>query len=89
MSRDIVPEMVLDEIGESVAPAPKQHSPFVGFAAGILSGWTKLIVGHPFDTIKVSPTSLLRCPLSSSHLFPLFLLPLSPHVLRLGASSSR
>ncbi|CAK9787390.1 mitochondrial carrier protein [Cutaneotrichosporon oleaginosum] len=52
MSRDVVPEAVLDDMGESVAPAPKQHSPFVGFAAGILSGWTKLIVGHPFDTIK-------------------------------------
>nr|XP_018266621.1 solute carrier family 25 (mitochondrial carnitine/acylcarnitine transporter), member 20/29 [Kwoniella dejecticola CBS 10117]OBR88779.1 solute carrier family 25 (mitochondrial carnitine/acylcarnitine transporter), member 20/29 [Kwoniella dejecticola CBS 10117] len=28
------------------------HSPFIGFAAGICSGWTKLVVGHPFDTIK-------------------------------------
>ncbi len=57
MSRDIVPEAVLDDMGESVAPAPKQHAPFVGFAAGILSGWTKLIVGHPFDTIKASLSS--------------------------------
>ncbi|WWD22385.1 hypothetical protein CI109_106876 [Kwoniella shandongensis] len=30
----------------------KKHSPFIGFAAGICSGWTKLVVGHPFDTIK-------------------------------------
>ncbi|KAL7418878.1 hypothetical protein Q5752_006562 [Cryptotrichosporon argae] len=37
------------------APSPaieKRHSPFIGFAAGICSGWTKLVVGHPFDTIK-------------------------------------
>ncbi len=33
------------------SPRPKgfQYAPF---AAGILSGWTKLIIGHPFDTIK-------------------------------------
>lgn len=28
-------------------------SGYVGFAAGMLSGATKLVVGHPFDTIKV------------------------------------
>ncbi|KAL1411994.1 hypothetical protein Q8F55_002989 [Vanrija albida] len=50
----IVPEAVLDPEGESVFPEKpeKGHSPFIGFAAGILSGWTKLVVGHPFDTIK-------------------------------------
>ncbi|KGB77259.2 solute carrier family 25 (mitochondrial carnitine/acylcarnitine transporter) member 20/29 [Cryptococcus deuterogattii R265] len=37
--------------GRSGSP-PKEHSPFIGFAAGICSGWTKLIVGHPFDTLK-------------------------------------
>ncbi|CAD6571978.1 MAG: hypothetical protein TREMPRED_000428 [Tremellales sp. Tagirdzhanova-0007] len=34
---------------EGVSPA---HNPFIGFAAGLFSGWTKLVVGHPFDTIK-------------------------------------
>ena len=28
-------------------------SHFTSFAAGIFSGSTKLVVGHPFDTIKV------------------------------------
>lgn len=28
------------------------HNAYIGFAAGICSGWTKLVVGHPFDTIK-------------------------------------
>lgn len=37
-ARLIVPEPVLDPEGESVTPAPSSHSPFVGFAAGILSG---------------------------------------------------
>ncbi|WVQ80377.1 hypothetical protein IAT38_002482 [Cryptococcus sp. DSM 104549] len=39
------------QAGEEV-PGEKPHSPFFGFAAGICSGWTKLVVGHPFDTIK-------------------------------------
>lgn len=46
------PEAVLDAMGESIAPEKPAHAPFVGFAAGLLSGWTKLVVGHPFDTIK-------------------------------------
>ncbi|RSH90686.1 hypothetical protein EHS25_001291 [Saitozyma podzolica] len=33
-------------------PEGNQHHPYAGFAAGICSGWTKLVVGHPFDTIK-------------------------------------
>jgi hypothetical protein len=33
---DITPEAVLDPEGKSIAPAG--HAPFVGFAAGILSG---------------------------------------------------
>lgn len=56
------------ERAEPEPPKPVHH-PFAGFAAGICSGcvlcsrmlpsslrphrWTKLIVGHPFDTIKV------------------------------------
>ncbi|WVR03445.1 hypothetical protein IAU60_000436 [Kwoniella sp. DSM 27419] len=43
---------VVDDMEETARAGPKQHSPFIGFAAGICSGWTKLIVGHPFDTIK-------------------------------------
>ena len=27
--------------------------PFQGFAAGTVSGLTKLAVGHPFDTVKI------------------------------------
>ncbi|WVO15542.1 hypothetical protein L204_103202 [Cryptococcus depauperatus] len=38
------------------------HSPYAGFAAGILSGWTKLVVGHPFDTLKTR----LQCSLSGT-----------------------
>lgn len=39
-ARRIVPEAVLDPEGESIAATPpaKGHSPFVGFAAGLLSG---------------------------------------------------
>lgn len=32
---------------------PVGTSPVTGFIAGILSGVTKLLIGHPFDTIKV------------------------------------
>lgn len=32
----------------------KAHSPLAGFVAGVASGWTKLCVGYPFDTLKVS-----------------------------------
>jgi len=35
---EIESEVVLDPEGESIAAVPKQHSPFVGFAAGLLSG---------------------------------------------------
>lgn len=52
LDAEVHPEAVLDSMGESIAPEKPTHSPFVGFAAGLLSGWTKLIVGHPFDTIK-------------------------------------
>ena len=31
----------------------EENSEFKGFLAGIVSGITKLLVGHPFDTIKV------------------------------------
>lgn len=37
----------VDQVAESSAGVQ-----YAGFAAGIASGWTKLIVGHPFDTIK-------------------------------------
>ncbi|KAI9635923.1 mitochondrial carrier protein [Dioszegia hungarica] len=37
-------------IVEAKAPV---HHPYIGFAAGLCSGWTKLVVGHPFDTVKV------------------------------------
>ncbi|OCF36090.1 solute carrier family 25 (mitochondrial carnitine/acylcarnitine transporter), member 20/29 [Kwoniella heveanensis BCC8398] len=46
---------IIDDIEDSSKigqQASKGHSPFIGFAAGICSGWTKLVVGHPFDTIK-------------------------------------
>lgn len=43
----------IPEIERTQSPAPASgHNAFIGFAAGICSGWTKLIVGHPFDTIK-------------------------------------
>ncbi|WWC66895.1 uncharacterized protein I206_100802 [Kwoniella pini CBS 10737] len=46
------PDLV-DDIQETQrAGTVNGHSPFIGFAAGICSGWTKLVVGHPFDTIK-------------------------------------
>lgn len=32
---------------------PVGTSPVTGFVAGILSGVTKLVIGHPFDTLKV------------------------------------
>lgn len=32
---------------------PVGTSPVTGFVAGILSGATKLVIGHPFDTLKV------------------------------------
>ncbi|KAK4688027.1 hypothetical protein P7C73_g2087, partial [Tremellales sp. Uapishka_1] len=45
--------VVASELEEvPVPPVPATHAPFVGFAAGLASGWTKLVVGHPFDTIK-------------------------------------
>lgn len=39
-AKEVVPEAVLDPEGESVAarPPPGGHSPFIGFAAGIMSG---------------------------------------------------
>lgn len=39
-AREVVPEEVLDPLGESVMAAEpaKGHSPFIGFAAGLLSG---------------------------------------------------
>lgn len=42
----IVPEAVLDPEGESIFPEKpeKGHSPFIGFAAGILSGCVGLVV---------------------------------------------
>ncbi|WRT63653.1 uncharacterized protein IL334_000576 [Kwoniella shivajii] len=44
---------VIDDIEDTVqAGKGLAHSPFIGFAAGLCSGWTKLVVGHPFDTIK-------------------------------------
>lgn len=60
LNNEVHPEAVLDAMGESVAPEKPAHSPFVGFAAGLLSGWTKLIVGHPFDTIKTRRESEWR-----------------------------
>ncbi|WVQ76293.1 hypothetical protein IAR50_005958 [Cryptococcus sp. DSM 104548] len=41
------------EQGAAGGVGVKEHSPYIGFAAGICSGWTKLIVGHPFDTCKI------------------------------------
>ncbi|WVO14819.1 hypothetical protein L204_102458 [Cryptococcus depauperatus] len=46
------PDIYFNMAQEKPASTDKQHSPFIGFAAGICSGWTKLIVGHPFDTLK-------------------------------------
>ncbi|WVR03461.1 hypothetical protein IAU60_000452 [Kwoniella sp. DSM 27419] len=44
---------IIDDIPSTTAVTQaKAHSPFLGFAAGICSGWTKLLVGHPFDTVK-------------------------------------
>jgi len=37
----------------SVTDAEKKHQPIVGFLSGVASGVTKLVIGHPFDTIKV------------------------------------
>jgi len=39
-----------DKIKSQKAPAPANYK---GFVAGIFSGFAKLSVGHPFDTIKV------------------------------------
>ena len=44
-----IPEIAKPSSNSSTQPG---HNAFIGFAAGICSGWTKLIVGHPFDTIK-------------------------------------
>lgn len=40
---------------EVPTPDGKKSSsvPFQGFAAGTVSGLTKLAVGHPFDTVKI------------------------------------
>ncbi|KAJ2513357.1 hypothetical protein GGI11_004431 [Coemansia sp. RSA 2049] len=41
---------------ETVAPAQKQKvvpKTIVEFAAGTMGGWAQVVVGHPFDTIKV------------------------------------
>ncbi|WWC97124.1 hypothetical protein V866_004002 [Kwoniella sp. B9012] len=46
------PDIVDDIQDTERAGKENGHSPFIGFAAGICSGWTKLVVGHPFDTIK-------------------------------------
>nr|ADE10072.1 mitochondrial carrier protein [Tremella fuciformis] len=54
MSRDAIDPLaeVAEPDVEAIPPPAKKHSPFAGFAAGICSGWTKLVVGHPFDTLK-------------------------------------
>ncbi|KAK9452949.1 mitochondrial substrate carrier family protein L [Dipodascopsis uninucleata] len=50
-----------------VTPQAAEHNRYVGFVAGVFSGVTKLVVGHPFDTIKVrlqtSPKSHFAGPL--------------------------
>lgn len=71
LDAECAPEAVLDAYGESVAPSEPTHAPFVGFAAGLLSGWTKLVVGHPFDTIKTRCESFTPFPPSPLSPFPL------------------
>ncbi|KAJ1758238.1 hypothetical protein LPJ77_003831 [Coemansia sp. RSA 2523] len=48
-----------------VAPAPAQMATtrdrMAGFGAGLASGATKLLVGHPFDTVKI------RCQIEGGH----------------------
>ncbi|ORX34669.1 mitochondrial carrier protein [Kockovaella imperatae] len=46
---DIDPQ---DGLEADISPSKVKHNPLIGFAAGICSGLTKLVVGHPFDTIK-------------------------------------
>lgn len=45
------------DVGTSTADDDKavgvQSLPITGFVAGVLSGVTKLVIGHPFDTLKV------------------------------------
>ncbi|CAG8520948.1 15959_t:CDS:2 [Acaulospora colombiana] len=36
-----------------IAPVKEQPNRLRGFIAGVTSGVTKLLVGHPFDTVKV------------------------------------
>ncbi|KAJ9101129.1 hypothetical protein QFC21_003347 [Naganishia friedmannii] len=44
---------ISDDLEKVIAEkTPKKKVQFAGFAAGIASGWTKLIVGHPLDTLK-------------------------------------
>ena len=60
--RDTLPQLDLDTqdgIEPDVAGPVVKHNPLIGFAAGICSGLTKLVVGHPFDTIKVGRSSTL------------------------------
>ncbi|WVQ73066.1 hypothetical protein IAR50_002629 [Cryptococcus sp. DSM 104548] len=50
---DIYSDIPFGEEKKAIEAAEgKPHSPYAGFAAGILSGWTKLVVGQPPDTIK-------------------------------------
>ncbi|CAG8815718.1 18014_t:CDS:2, partial [Dentiscutata erythropus] len=37
----------------SVSSIEEKPNRLIGFMAGVASGVTKLLVGHPFDTIKV------------------------------------
>ncbi|KAK9470171.1 mitochondrial carrier domain-containing protein [Dipodascopsis tothii] len=60
-------EKAATDIPESLTEIGSSSKRYAGFAAGILSGVTKLIVGHPFDTIKVrlqtASTSQFKGPL--------------------------
>ncbi|GHJ89277.1 hypothetical protein NliqN6_5679 [Naganishia liquefaciens] len=49
-----LPDATLPELIEEPREPPREKAgiQFAGFAAGIASGWTKLIVGHPPDLIK-------------------------------------
>lgn len=42
-----------ETLAKTRTKTPVGTLPITGFAAGILSGITKLVIGHPFDTLKV------------------------------------